>query len=205
MNNPSFTSTPSPAQERCRPFSQGGKVLPINVIESWSLCHHLACVVVYLHRAALSGLGSQTATEGSLKDLRQAEWYLEREFFRKRSCWNFSGNCQTASAGSGVLSPEAVSREWQLPPLLREAMFSIYTFQKLLYALPGTRIICLKQALSCLRAEIRRQAYFREACSVELASTRFASARFAPAKLVLRESGGAGEGGSSEGTRGMTS
>lgn len=43
---------------------------PIDVIETWNLPHHLACVVKYIAR--------YRDKENPVKDLRKASWYLNR-------------------------------------------------------------------------------------------------------------------------------
>jgi hypothetical protein len=51
--------------------------------------------------------------------------------------------------------PAAIAKEWGLSPRLEEVIFYIGTFQKLFYLFPLTRVICLKQALTHLKAEIK--------------------------------------------------
>jgi hypothetical protein len=53
---------------------------PIEFIERWSLCHHLACVVRYLARAASK---SSSLQQSRVEDLKMAQWYLSRELVCK--------------------------------------------------------------------------------------------------------------------------
>lgn len=46
------------------------KFQPLDVIEDWNLCHHLACVVKYIARHP---------HKGGLEDLEKALEYLERK------------------------------------------------------------------------------------------------------------------------------
>ena len=62
-------------------YVQGRKIEPIRVIEEWSFCHHLACVVKYVARMGRKNGAHKDAPleQTCLEDLRKAEWYLMRE------------------------------------------------------------------------------------------------------------------------------
>jgi len=57
-------------------YTQGRTIEPIQIIEDYKLCHHLACVVKYIARA-----GRKTDL---MRDLQKAEWYLIREIERRQ-------------------------------------------------------------------------------------------------------------------------
>lgn len=148
-------SNPLSNHERNKGPSKAQSIQPIDVTESWGLCHHLAYVVTYVARAAKdTTIAHKTSYQARLRALKQGEWYLLREILKEHACSNPSGYPQRSIVGSNPILPEAIAREWQLTPHLKETLFYIYTFQKLLCAFPQTRVVCLKQALTHLRAEI---------------------------------------------------
>ena len=51
-------------------YVEGRTIEPIELIEDWSLNHHLACALKYISRAGRK--------HDEAKDLKKAIWYLER-------------------------------------------------------------------------------------------------------------------------------
>jgi len=110
------------------------EIQPIEVIESWGLCHHLACVVKYLARCGRK--------QEALKDLQKAEWYLTRELNLKSMCLQFCLPSQRYSI-------ENILHDWQLSSNLSNVLFKIYASQvQLITTTP------LTQALKFLKSEI---------------------------------------------------
>lgn len=125
---------------------------PIEFIERWSLCHHLACVVRYLARAARK---SAPLEQTRLEDLKMAQWYLSREL----SC-----NHKPHFAAVLVQPPlQKIKLEaCQLSSHLAEVLFHIQVSQKVCQGneqtnRPSTymREASLKQALKHLSEEIK--------------------------------------------------
>jgi len=128
-------------------YVQGRKIQPIDVIEGWSFCHHLGCVVKYVARLGRKSVGRQNPI---LEDLKKAEWYLMREVAEK-PC-----PCIPRLRRFPTM-PEAIAKDWCLSSSLKEVIFYLTTYQRLFCRFPLTKIICLKQALTHLRAEIKNQ------------------------------------------------
>jgi len=135
-------------------YVEGRKIQPIEAIEGWSLCHHLGCVVKYVARMGrkVPGYQNQFLGQSPLGDLRKAEWYLMREIYGKA--------CQAVYIPSRspvrtYFAPEAIAKDWRLTPALGQVVFYITAYQRLFERFPLTRVVCLKQALAHLRAEIR--------------------------------------------------
>lgn len=138
-------------------YVQGRKIQPIDVIEEWSFCHHLGCVVKYVARLGRKSVRHQNPAFSAnlsgqmcLEDLQKAEWYLMREIAEK-PC-----HCIPRLQSSPTM-PEAIAKDWRLSPPLKEVIFYLTTYQRLFCRFPVTKIICLKQALTHLRTEIRSQ------------------------------------------------
>lgn len=128
-------------------YVQGRKIQPIDVIEGWSFCHHLGCVVKYVARLGRKSAGRQNPI---LEDLKKAEWYLMREIAEK-SC------LYMPRLRRFPMMPEAIAKDWQLSSSLKEVIFYLTTYQRLFCRFPLTKTICLKQALTHLRVEIKNQ------------------------------------------------
>jgi hypothetical protein len=200
-----------------RAYVEGRSIEPVDLIERWTLCHHLGCVVKYVARIGCRNhVLEQTSLEqqerleqtclaqACLEDLKKAAWYLLREInneqlrvsqTRKHNLPvpnSYSQDTRLndaraevaciegAHAGDALIEdtyredartgdspakdvraqnfsfmPAAIAKEWGLSPRLEEVIFYIGTFQKLFYLFPLTRVICLKQALTHLKAEIK--------------------------------------------------
>ena len=119
-------------------YSQDRTIQPIRVIENWSLCHHLACVVKYISRAGRKG--------PILEDLAKAEWYLAREL--KRYHKQFS-KCHFALIGTTPIDVIDVVKDWELSSHLGETLKAIKEAKN-----QSLKKQCLKKALQHLRAEI---------------------------------------------------
>ena len=89
-------------------------IQPISIIEHWSLCHHLACVVKYIARYGRK--------ENALMDLCKAEWYLQRELTRYQKQFN---KCYLALIDPYPVSVDAVLDDWKLPKNLEEVLLYI--------------------------------------------------------------------------------
>jgi len=113
------------------------KIQPIDVIEQWQLCHHLACVVKYIAR-----YGRKT---NPFQDLRKAKWYLEREL--DSYAHGFS-KCQIHFA-TIKLTPEEIAIDWELSPELYRALAHLRNAQN--KSFPATSIWA---ALQSLRAQM---------------------------------------------------
>src|SRR5260221_10420354 len=114
-------------------------IQPIEVIEEWMLCHHLACALKYIARAARK--------EDGYQDLRIADWYLSRELSQFQN--NFS-KCQMRLTGGSGYSPEQVAIDWQLSPHLAEVIKHIRQARHQV----NTRLKSLFQARTCLISEM---------------------------------------------------
>lgn len=115
-------------------YTKGRRFQTIQVIEDWSLCHHLACAVKYLSRAGRKG--------EPLLDLQKAEWYLQREL-------STNNGCNKHPCSKTLLSLEEIIVDWQLSVHLGETLMAVkyarnHEFTKQL----------LEKALHHLRAEI---------------------------------------------------
>ena len=114
-------------------------IQPINVIEDWSLCHHLACVVKYIARAGRKN--------PILEDLRKAEWYLVRELNPYQDKFY---RCHLSLINPTPLSCEAVVEDWELSSNLTHALINIRRSKS-----HSLRIDSLIRALISLREEIQ--------------------------------------------------
>lgn len=132
----------------------GRGIQPIDVIERWALCHHLGCVVKYLAQAGgknpcleqtnleQTQLGQTRLGQTRLKNLKKAEWYLQRELGR-------SPPCPLIPVGAQPFTTEAVLDEWCLSFHLSESLYHIKASKS-----PSMREESLRQALKHLQAEI---------------------------------------------------
>jgi hypothetical protein len=126
-------------------YVQGRSIEPIEVIENWALCHHLACAVKYLARA-----GRKNST---LEDLKKAEWYLERELTRYQQKFN---KCQLALKESTSIPVSSILEDWELSPNLEQALVSIKAAKS-----HSLREVELSQALKSIRKEIEQHESIR--------------------------------------------
>lgn len=86
------------------------KIDPIKVIEEWSLCHHLACVVKYLARTGVE--------REPLLSLMRAEWYLNRELERIEMG---IGSCFLCPMEDCSIPLDKILVDWKLVPHLGNA------------------------------------------------------------------------------------
>lgn len=114
-------------------------IQPIDVIEDWSLCHHLACVVKYICRAGRKN--------HILEDLKKAEWYLVRELNHHQNGLN---KCSLSLVNPKPVSFEAVIQDWDLSDHLEKSLINIRRSKN-----QSVRIDSLIKALISLRAEIQ--------------------------------------------------
>lgn len=121
--------------------SEGWTIQPIDVIESWSLCHHLACTVKHIESAS--------RTSPNREELKKAKWYLLREV---RYLQESFGACSLSSRKIKGLAVKDVCINWQLSENLSDVLNHIRTSK-----VPSLRKESLREALKGLRAEIRRQ------------------------------------------------
>ncbi len=94
-------------------YVKGRTFEPIKVIEDWSLCHHLACVVKYFARAGRK--------HSALNDLKKAEWYLNRELER----YEDKKPCSADFLDEPPYCIEVVLQDWKLSPNLSNALTNI--------------------------------------------------------------------------------
>ncbi len=145
MNNPSLSSN-------LMDSGSSRTLHPIEFIERWSLCHHLACVVRYLARAARK---SASLEQTRLEDLKMAQWYLSREL-----------SCNHKPHFAAALVQPAIQKikleACQLSSHLVEVLFHIQVSQKVCLRdgqkdcnSSYMREASLKQALKHLREEIK--------------------------------------------------
>ena len=119
-------------------YVQGRTIEPITVIETWGLCHHLACVVKYIARA-----GRKTS---HLEDLKKAEWYLTRELHRHQKGFN---KCHFALIDPSSITPDAILADWDLSPRLEDVLLYLESTRN-----TAVKRETLQKALHCLQAEI---------------------------------------------------
>lgn len=127
-------------------YVENRKVQPIEIIEDWALCHHLACVVKYISR---SGRKHDT-----WKDLKKAEWYLKRELSRYRNDLN---ECHLCLIDPYPLSITSVLEDWNLPFNLAQTLFHLKAAKN-----QGMKQDNLNQALRCLQGEIQKHEKARQ-------------------------------------------
>lgn len=125
-------------------YIKGRCIEPIEVIETWGLCHHLACVVKYIARCGRK--------ENAYQDLKKAEWYLERELSLLR---HGSLLCSWyVYVGDKLKLPPEISSDWQLSPRLGQVLCLLKTNHH-----QGIKIANLSQALKKLQEEIKIYEY----------------------------------------------
>ena len=145
MNNQSLSSNSTN-------FGHSPTFHPIEFIERWSLCHHLACVVRYLARAARK---NSPLEQTRLEDLKMAQWYLAREL-----------GCNHKPHFAAVLVQPPLQKikleACHLSSHLAEVLFHIQVSQKICQGNGQSdrtstymREASLKQALKHLREEIK--------------------------------------------------
>lgn len=120
-------------------YTEGRNLQPIEVIEAWGLCHHLACVVKYISRAGRK--------HDAIRDLEKAVWYVEREIYLSQQP---KGPCTKRPF---VKSPEVenVAQDWGLSENLELALS--YMKNELLHP---TMERALNACKSALKDEISR-------------------------------------------------
>ena len=125
---------------------QGYKISSLDVIERWSLCYHLGCVVTCLAKVGLEQSNKSPLENCKLEDLKKAEWYLAREL-------SLPQKCHLTTIGEQPFTIEAVLEDWQLSSPesfhLSEALYHIKASKS-----PSMREESLREALKHLSAEI---------------------------------------------------
>jgi hypothetical protein len=125
---------------------QGYRISSLDVIERWSLCYHLGCVVTCLAKVGLEQSNQSPLENWKLEDLKKAEWYLAREL-------SLSQKCHLTSIGEQPFTTEAVLEDWHLSSPesfhLSEAVYHIKASKS-----PSMREESLREALKHLSAEI---------------------------------------------------
>lgn len=96
-------------------YIEGRTIEPIDVIESYGLCHHLACVVKYIARCGRK--------EDAVKDLQKSLWYAGR--LQKKGARLLSD--QTCSRIKGP-APDDICHDWQLGQELSNALTFLLRF-----------------------------------------------------------------------------
>ena len=120
-------------------YVKGRNIQPIDVIEDWGLCHHLACVVKYLSRCGRK--------QDAHQDLLKAHWYLSRKIDLLATD---SHRCPLSVIHEEDISLASVLHDWNLSSNL-ELVLS-YVKPALLR---GSRFSNLNQALIYLQQEIQ--------------------------------------------------
>ena len=123
---------------------QGYRISSLDVIERWSLCYHLGCVVTCLAKVGLEQSNQSPVENCKIEDLKKAEWYLAREL-------SLPQKCHLAAIGEQPFTTEAVLEDWQLSSSfhLSEALYHIKASKS-----PSMREESLREALKHLSAEI---------------------------------------------------
>ena len=121
-------------------YLAGRSIQPIDVIEGWALCHHLACVVKYVARAGRKN--------PILEDLKKAEWYLSHEVEYLQESYNA---CSLTLMRNKTFKVHDVCDDWQLSDNLSDVLNHVRTSK-----VPSLRKEALREALKNLRAEIER-------------------------------------------------
>lgn len=131
-------------------YVEGRRIEPINVIEAWSLSHHLACVVKYIARAGRKN--------PILEDLKKAEWYLDRVVSRELSCPEDGiTQQQEPHVISSAYLPQGICDDWRLSGPLCSVLINLFLYQE-----RSSRLLkekALRSALECLREEIKIHAH----------------------------------------------
>lgn len=120
-------------------YVKGRDIQPIDVIEDWSLCHHLACVVKYLARCGRK--------QDAYQDLKKAEWYLSRKIDLLTTD---SHKFPLSVIYEEEISITSVLHDWNLTSNLELTLSYLKTS-----LLRGSQQINLIQALVYLRNEIQ--------------------------------------------------
>lgn len=114
-------------------------IQPIDVIESWSLCYHLACAV-----KCLAGAGRKN---NIIEDLKKVKWYLSREINRYQEY----GEVHHLPLGAtSRIMVERIRQDWSLSDRLGEVLNNIRASK-----IPFLRESSLMEALQFLKAEIQ--------------------------------------------------
>ena len=119
-------------------------IQPIDVIERWALCHHLGCVVKHLAQAGGKNLNLEQACweQNRLKNIKKAEWYLQRELSRPQQC-------PFVPMGVQPFTTETILDDWALSFHLSETLYHVKASKS-----PSMREESLHQGLKHLQAEI---------------------------------------------------
>lgn len=91
-------------------YVEGRGIEPIELIENWGLCHHLACVIKYIARFGRK--------HDALRDLKKAQWYLMRE---KKICESLTSKCPQ-NRSEVLFTSSEVSSDWDLNPNLQKVL-----------------------------------------------------------------------------------
>lgn len=88
-------------------YIAGRTIEPIEAIEGYGLCHHLACALKYIARCGRK--------EDGVQDLQKALWYLLR--LQEKAFWPLQGRLDSQRP-----TPEEIAQDWGLSPLLSKAL-----------------------------------------------------------------------------------
>jgi hypothetical protein len=128
---------------------KGRTIEPIEVIEAWGLCHHLACVIKYLARTK--------GKHPTLEDLYQAEWYLNRELEHYERKFK---PCFPEVSEEPSIAIETILENWKLSSHLENALINILNSRRQTHHEQGEMMVAynqyipLSKALGYLRLEI---------------------------------------------------
>ena len=98
-------------------YVRGRDYQPIDVIEAFGLCHHLACAVKYIARAGHK--------DNYLGDLKKAHWYIGRELERHQRGLK---PCNEALVSNPPGKMYNIPKDWNLSPGLGKALIAILEF-----------------------------------------------------------------------------
>ncbi len=100
--------------ERRTSYVTTRQIEPIEVIEAWSLCHHLASVIEYVASAGYD--------DSYYHDLRKAEGYLTREIVRRGDKFN---SCHLSLLMTNEYTPMQIANDWGLSNNLAQVIENI--------------------------------------------------------------------------------
>lgn len=103
--------------EKPEHYVRGRDYQPIDVIEAFGLCHHLACAVKYIARAGHK--------DNYLEDVKKADWYICREL--QRQAYG-KKPCNEALTREPIYDVIKVCKDWNLPGNLSMVLFLILNF-----------------------------------------------------------------------------
>lgn len=126
-------------------FAERKAIRPIEVIESWSLGHHLACAVECLESAG--------RCRPALEDLKEAKWYITRDLNRYQE---FLETSHIPLQATNRFLVGRICSDWNLSLHLSEVLDNIRASK-----IPSLREAALTEALDHLSAEISRHEFLQ--------------------------------------------